>query len=74
MRDTHANCKTIIATAEALGFAVTRTRGGHHCALHVASGARVYFATTSCSPSGARNAVALLRRTARQADLAGGPT
>jgi hypothetical protein len=59
------------AVAKSLGFEVAATRGGHQVARH-RSGAVVFFASTSVSPRGFRNAIAMLRRTARQAGAAGG--
>lgn len=64
-RNPRATAKMITAVATKLGFIVVHTPGGHRAAVHP-SGSKIYFATTSVSPRGAKNAIAMLRRTARQ--------
>ena len=64
-RDRHCT-KVVVATAEAPGFRVVRTTGGHRCAVHP-SGVKVFFARPRCRRAGLKNARAMLRRAARHA-------
>jgi predicted RNA binding protein YcfA (HicA-like mRNA interferase family) len=49
-------------TAQAMGYTVEWTRGGHLRARHPATRAVVIFSNTSTSASGQKNALAALRR------------